>query len=289
MGLNIGQVISGTFGTVGSRFGGLLGIWLSYFAIQIVLMLVAFGLVGAQFEMLDGSGIDTLENPLAMGVAFFLMIILVYIAYITLSFATQVSMTHYASPLHSSDFGSAFMSGMRTLLTALGMTLLFIVGYFLIAILFGILGFVLAAIGESLALIGNLVFLVAALYLAARLIVAFPVISVEGERNPISAMTRSWSMTRGHTLPIFLTLLVFAIIVIVAAFVIITVLGGGMAAVFAGGAMDPDDMAGVAGGIIVMLLVFAVFGAIITMISTSFMAHVHAKLSPTASVTATFE
>ena len=70
--------------------------------------------------------------------------------------------------------------------------------------------------------IGFMLFLIPGLYLVARFLPLGPVFVAEGERNPLSAIARTWHLTKGHGWAIAgLVVLIF-----VAGFVLMTVIGG---------------------------------------------------------------
>lgn len=82
--------------------------------------------------------------------------------------------------------------------------------------LVGVAGAALPALGVALVLllVGFIVFV------AIRLILIGPVIAVEGARNPVAALRRSWALTRGNAWRIF----AFLALVFVLFFVIIAVI-----------------------------------------------------------------
>ncbi|VVS97102.1 glycerophosphoryl diester phosphodiesterase membrane domain-containing protein [Erythrobacter sp. EC-HK427] len=288
MELNIGQVISNAFGMVKQRFAGLLGVWAIYFVIQIVLMFVLFGAIGSTVFMAGLDGMGAQPDPLALGVGAILLLIVSYFALIVLAFASQISLAHHASPLLSPDIASSFKAGIRSILTVLGLVLLFIVGYIIIAVALGILVAIMSVAGDFGSTLGAIAAMLVVLWLVCRLILTMPIIAVEGERNPINAITRSWALTSGNALRIFLAVLVFAVLLIVLAMIVGAVLGGGLAATMAG-AGGTDSIAALSGGVIFAVLVFGLISAVSAMIMSSFVSALHAGLSPTASVSATFE
>ncbi|MEP7350057.1 MAG: hypothetical protein ABI668_08915 [Sphingorhabdus sp.] len=68
--------------------------------------------------------------------------------------------------------------------------------------------------------LGALLLIVPGVYLAVKFILVEPVIGAENQRNPITAMQRSWELTKGKSLPIFGFLLIVAVVSIIAFFVI---------------------------------------------------------------------
>lgn len=114
--------------------------------------------------------------------------------------------------------GAAIRVGLSGLLPYFGAQLL-------LGLSFGLVGGMLVAIGGisgSTALIAILVIalVVTLIYVLLRTTLLAPVIAVDGERNPIAALRRSWDLTRGHAGAIFgffvLLGLAFGVVLIVA-------------------------------------------------------------------------
>lgn len=290
MNLDIGAVISQTFSMIKQRFGGLLGLWVIYFVIQMAMTVLLFGAVGAQFAMLGAGGVDE-ANPLgAMGFGFIASMVVFYLAYLLLSFASSVSLTHHASSLHSPEFGGSFSAGFKSIPTLLGLVLIFFVAYILLVIVLGIIVGILSILGEFGATLGALLAAFIILYLMCRLILTMPIIAVEGERNPINAITRSWALTSGNVLRIFLTVLGFTVLMVVVVFAIMAIFGGGIASMasLADPTAGPESMGAVLGAFGFIMLAFVVLSALAAMVAASFMASLHAGLAPDVSVSETF-
>lgn len=104
-------------------------------------------------------------------------------------------------------------TGVRRLLPYLGAQLL-------VSVVLGILilGAVAGMIGASalVALVGAIVTAALVCYLFTKFLLTPPVIVVEGENNPIAAMSRSWRLTRGNALRVFafLFLLILAVAIV---------------------------------------------------------------------------
>jgi hypothetical protein len=96
--------------------------------------------------------------------------------------------------------GEAIKSALGGLLPYLGAQLLF-------ALSFGLLGGVAIGIGAAaapaLAAVMTILLVVAALFVGIRLVLVAPVVAVEGTRNPLAAMQRSWRLTKGQFWRIF--------------------------------------------------------------------------------------
>ncbi|QGN55955.1 glycerophosphoryl diester phosphodiesterase membrane domain-containing protein [Novosphingobium sp. Gsoil 351] len=110
--------------------------------------------------------------------------------------------------------GEAIRGGLPGMLSYLAVQVLIVVGLSLIG---GLLIGVAAVISPVLAAVVVLVLTAAMLFLVFRLILVAPVIAVEGVRNPLTAMIRSWRLTQGNFWRIFsfllLILILFAVIV----------------------------------------------------------------------------
>jgi hypothetical protein len=118
--------------------------------------------------------------------------------------------------------GDAIRVGLSGLLTYFGAQLVLGLG-------FGLIGGLLVAIGGisgSTALIAIVVIalIVVLIYVLLRTTLLAPVIAVDGERNPIAALRRSWDLTRGNTGGIFgfflLLGLAFGVVLIVAMLIV---------------------------------------------------------------------
>lgn len=106
------------------------------------------------------------------------------------------------------------------------------------------------------------------LYAIIRTSLAAPVIAVEGERNPVAALVRSWNLTTGNVLRImlFYLLIVLAFIVVMAA---VMAVAGALLAF----AMGPE------GQKIVISLISALLGAGMTVYVVAIVAAIHRQLA----------
>ncbi len=287
MSLDIGAVLSQTFGTIKSRFGPLLGLWVVFFVIQIVFSAVMLGVIGTGMAFSGGA----MENPLAMGFGFVVLMIVFYVFYVLIGFAQSASLTHQASALHSPPFGSSFVAGFKCSPTLLGLAIIFIVAYFLAVLVLAIIGGVMSFAGDIGSALFILLTIVLAVYVSCRISVVIPVIAVEGQRNPITAIARSWKLTEGNVLRIFGVLLVYVLMVGAALLLIFAIFGGtlmGMGATMAAAGSRPEDVAGMIGMMGGFFLVMLVVLALMTILWSSFMAALHAGLAGNEGVTETF-
>ncbi|MET0252294.1 MAG: glycerophosphoryl diester phosphodiesterase membrane domain-containing protein [Novosphingobium sp.] len=101
--------------------------------------------------------------------------------------------------------------------------LLFVIGASLAG---GVLGVVIAAIGgAALGAVLLMLLLLGIGFVAVRLMLAAPVIAVDGERNPLTALARSWQLTRNNFWRIFAFFLLVGLLFVVALAVIMILVG----------------------------------------------------------------
>lgn len=127
--------------------------------------------------------------------------------------------------------GEAIKSALGGLLPYIGAQLLFALGFGLIG---GLAIGIGAAAAPALAAVLTILLVVAAVFVGIRLVLVAPVIAVEGTRNPLAAMQRSWSLTKGQFWRIF----GFLALVMILFFVVLGVvmlLVGVVLAIFAAG------------------------------------------------------
>ena len=89
----------------------------------------------------------------------------------------------------------------------------------------GILIGLAAVVSPVVAVVAALLFMVALVFAVFRLILVGPVIAVEGVRNPVTAMARSWRLTQGNFWRIFGFMLLILILFAVVAGIIMMIVG----------------------------------------------------------------
>lgn len=99
--------------------------------------------------------------------------------------------------------GEALTHGVKSLPTMIGMTILVFAGYIGVAIFFSFVIALLQMITTALPvglwlLLAIPFFLMMAGYFAGRFSIAVPIVALEGQTNPIAALTRSWKLTALH-------------------------------------------------------------------------------------------
>lgn len=127
--------------------------------------------------------------------------------------------------------GEAIKAGFGGLLPYLAAQLLF-------ALAFGLIGGLAigigAAVAPALAAVLTLLLICGAAFVAIRLILVAPAVAVEGQRNPVAALQRSWRLTQGNFWRILAFLALVAILFAVVLGVIMLVVGVALAIVSAG-------------------------------------------------------
>lgn len=281
--LSIGGIISQTFSMTMQRIGSLLGVWAVYFALQLLLVFLMFGVVGGTFMMAAG-----MDSPLAMGAGAILTMILVYIAYLLLYMAQTASLVHNASPVHDPSLGDSITAGFRAMPTLLGLALLLFVAYIAAAVAIGIIGAIFSLAGDA----GSVLFLIAVflgmIYISCRLALMLPVIAVDGVGNPITAIKRSWSLTSGHVGKIFVVILLFAVIVTLAFLALFALMGGSMMGLAGSAASIDAAGAGMGVAMIVFFVGFLLLMILMALVSAAFMAVLHSSLVGPEAVAETF-
>jgi hypothetical protein len=118
--------------------------------------------------------------------------------------------------------GEALKTGVRLVLPYLGAQLL-------ISVVLGLLILVPIAIGAGVStaagVLVGMVALVAFLYLFVKFMLAPAVIAIERQANPLAALSRSWHLTKGNSLRIFLFIFLLFIAVAVVGGVISMIVG----------------------------------------------------------------
>ncbi len=269
MDFSVSKIISGTMAIVRERFGPLLGLWAIFFAANIAILLV-FGLA------LGGSilSVSSLENPEGLGAGMIVSMIIAYFVYFLVSLAQVGSMNAMASPLQKLSFADALSAGARSAPTLLGAAILLMIAYFICAIALGVLGGLLAMAGKAGTVILLLLVIPPILYLVCRMALIAPVAAVERVSNPVAVITRSWALTKGNVLTIFLTFLVFAVVAFVAVGLLFVPLMGMMASI-KNGAAEAPSLGSMAAAIVGVFIV----SVLLSIVSATLSAVMHGALS----------
>ena len=179
--------------------------------------------------------------------------------------------------------GQAIGIAVRAFPTLAATIVIVFAGYLLGALIYAVFAGLLGAATGIGVLMFVLILLLAAMmvYVMVKLSLTMPVIVIEKVLNPFAALTRSWRLTRGNSLRLFLFYLLLALIYLV------------IATAFGGGIMLVTTLAAGEGtlSLVVAALVSGLFGAAASLAITAILAAIHRQLAgPSAeSLGATFE
>ncbi len=272
MKVEIGRVFSGMFAMVRDQFMPLAGLWGVFLLFQVLLIGLIFGGIGGTALLTGNLNPEDALDVLGLGAGILLVMLVAYFVYLYLYGVQSAAMVQSASPRMRSGFGEALSGGFRCGFSMLGVFLLLFVGYIILSFIVGLLELIFGFLGSFGDFLVSLIAFAALVYLACRLSVIVPVVAVDGERNPISAIRRTWDITNGNLLPIFLIALIVVALVIVMAIVFGVVFGGVFFATAASGAPA-------FGTFFAMILTFAVFGGAFSIFGSALVAALHAEIS----------
>lgn len=119
--------------------------------------------------------------------------------------------------------GEALTAGGRSVLSYIAAQLLQVALIVFVAVLLTAIGALTGL--QALAVLGGIVAFVVTCYIVVKLSLVAPVIAIEGERNPVRALRRSWKLTRGQSFRLFLFYLLLLVAFMVLSVVITLVLG----------------------------------------------------------------
>ncbi|MBN9505651.1 MAG: glycerophosphoryl diester phosphodiesterase membrane domain-containing protein [Altererythrobacter sp.] len=173
--------------------------------------------------------------------------------------------------------GEAIKTGLIGLLPAIGAYLLLAFG---VTLIFAALAGIARAIGNpGLSVVLGLVAVVLVIYLMVKFVLSAPVIAIDRVYNPFKALARSWRLTKGNSVRLFLFYLLLLIAYVVIAVVVSAVIG--LLAVLVGPAI----------GVPLNAIVSALISAVATVIFAAVLAAIHRQLGGpwTAPVSEPFE
>lgn len=278
--MNVSDVLGTTMASLRDRGLGLVGIWLAFFVLTIVFGFVFMAVLGGSIFAAAGMGAamggDSSALTAGMGLGMIGMFAVFYLLYILIYMAQGLAMSHYASPLVDGDVGASFGVGFRGSVTMLGVAILFIIAYFVVAMILAVVGALFAMLGDAAIALYAIILIPAAIYLLCRICIIMPVVAVDGVRNPVTAIARTWRLTSGKAFAIFLSMLAYLVAAIV-------VFGGLFAAFF--GTMQSYQDAVISGAtpafgsLIAFFLAFAVVGLAFAAAGAALVSAIHSKLS----------
>ncbi len=171
--------------------------------------------------------------------------------------------------------GEAIKVGASGVPSYIGAQLILIFGIMLLSL---VLGLVIAATGSNVGVIALLaiVMIIGFIYFGTRLGLLGPVIAVEGQRNPLAVLKRSWALTKGNVgrMLLFFVLIGIAFIVVIGLLMLVI---GAILAVAVGGEVAR----------VIAAFASATFGAAAQLYFIAVLAAIHRQLAgPSASMTA---
>jgi hypothetical protein len=159
--------------------------------------------------------------------------------------------------------GEALKAGLAGLLPAIGFYLIMCVAIFVIAMVIGIAG----AVSAGLVALLILLFVVVAVYVMIKFSLVLAVIAIDKVSNPITAMSRSWALTKGNSFRLFGFFLLIVVVYMVVSIVVATVVGLLVA------------IAGSSVALMVNGIVSSILGTALTVVFVAVVAATHRQLS----------
>lgn len=161
--------------------------------------------------------------------------------------------------------GEALGTGMKSIPSYIAAQLLAVLAA---SLAIGIpLGVVSAMGGAAVSVLAVLVALILIVYAAVKLSLIAPVIAIEGERNPITAIGRSWQLTKGNSFRILLFIALLILVIVIISALVAGIVGLVLAAV--GGAVATIGNA----------IVGALLNALLTVVFLVVTVAIHRQLS----------
>lgn len=213
------RVFTEAFQILGSRFGLLVGIWLTFF-VAIIALFAAFG--GMLMALVTQTSIGPGRNPLAgMGAS----VILFYLLYFAVIFAQQIALSRASMGRTEDTFAIAIGAGLRGALAMLGVLLIYLIAGIGSGIVLSLMmaGLIAATQSAVVSFLLGLVMLGGFFYLFARLSLVLPIIAIDEARNPFTVIGRAWKLASGNSIKIMLAwglVLVAAMVLYFVAFLV---------------------------------------------------------------------
>jgi hypothetical protein len=264
------RAFSEAFDILKSRFGVLIGTALIFWVGLIVIMGVFSGTLMAGVMASAAAGTD--PDPAAMFAGMGFSIVLFYLLIYAIQFAMVIALMRLCSDRHPPSIGDAIGTGVRGMPTMFGAVILLMIAGIVGGMVFGLIfGAISVGLNSGvLTVLLAIASLVLAILLYARLSMLTPVIAIDEERNPIRAISRSWSMTGPAMVKIAL---VIGLAAIVSGLVMLVLLFATIGtAVLSGGPPSP-------GGMIAFILGMVAFGVTVGLYFNALFAAIHRQVS----------
>lgn len=264
------RALSEAFDILKSRFGVLIGTALIFWVGLMVITGAFSGTLMAGVMASAAAGAE--PDPAAMFAGMGFSIVLFYLLIYAVQFAMVIALMRLCSDRHPPSIGDAIGTGIRGVPTMFGAVILLVIAGIVGGLLFGLIfGAVAAGLNSGvLTVLLAIASFVLIILLYARLSMLTPVIAIDEERNPIRAISRSWSMTGPAMVKIALVIGLAAIVSVLA----ILLLMGATIGTAALSGQPPS-----AGGMIGLILGMLVFGVTVGLYFNALFAAIHRQVS----------
>ena len=280
MEFSVGQVLEKTLSTVRDRFWPMFGLMAVYYIILLAAF-VAFALfIGGVAAALITSGntpdfVSGFGGFGGFGSGIILTVIAIYLLMMYILLSQAASLNAMASPLQDINFGEAFLAGWRSGFTLLGIVILWIICVVIFALFLGLFGGIFS-FGGGVSIVPAILILLmipVLVYLVCRLALVFPVVAIERQLNPFKAIGRSWELSEGKVLTIFLIVLLYVAGVLVLDLVLFAPVDRSF--------LSPDTfLPSPSGGMIIYLIIaYVIFGTATALVIASMLTAIHAALA----------
>ena len=278
MGFSVSSAYSEAMRMVRERFWPLLAILAMFFVITIGVMFV-FG--ASMLSTIAGMASGP-PDPAALGAGFVTTYALVYLVIYFISLASMAAMVTMASPAERPGIGDAIVDGFKSAPSLFAVLIMVGIGFGIVAVVLSFLGG--AAQSAALGMVVLLAIVALGCWIFTKLSLVVPLVAIDGVRNPITAMTRSWSLTTGSALKIFAAWFLFWVVVMVVLMIVVFAFAGSIA-----GGISSGQTPGI-GTIVLILVFYLAFVVAINLFVSALTAAVHAQLAgPAAAMAETFE
>lgn len=277
MNVDIGRVFSNTLAMIKDRWLTMVGLWAAFLGLLIVYIFGFSALLGQVLAGIGASLIDPtmLQFALVSGgfsAGLIIVLVLFWLGYMAIFVGQYSAMVASASPLQQTGFGDAFARGLKGALTLIAVGILLFILYLIFALILALVGRILALLGPAAGILLMILLIPAGIYIACRFSMLIPAVVVEKVYNPIKAIDRSWEITKGKVLGIFLTLLAYSLLLAVV--VVPSVYGIG--ALIESAPPGEDGLRAIFVFLFMLVLYFAVLIA-----NSAMIASLHAEISDT--------
>ena len=286
------KALSESFTIFTGRFTAMAPIAVIFALVPLAVFMAFFSSSFAGLQQNQGNPAAAMQSILAIVGSFSL----VFIGYMLVRTLGVCALCIAASSRQTPSLGEAIRAGLRAMLPMIGVYLLLIVGYVVVAIVFALtiglsfMGLFTASAAGGQApgagsvigvILAGTVIMVAVFYIFTKLSMIVPVIVIDQERSPVKAISRSWSLTRGASFKIFLLLLLIGFGAGIVNGVLNALSGGAVS-------FDPSNGAGVVWS---QVAITAISGTVFAMYFISLIVAIHEQLAgpSVAAISNTFE